>query len=365
MRVLVDAVCAEFGGIRTYVEHLLATWPQVAPDDELIVVVPTGSSLPTGVGDRREISIRRPTPLGRPLAQTVAMRRLVRECAPDVVLATLPSTTVRSPGAPMAVVLYDLRHEILPEQFTARQRLLRRISYGRGYALADGFLSISHRSLDDLHRLHPELTSVPARVAHLGADHVRTWPADHRHGAAVAFAHHTNKNVDLVLDGWAELLRRGADPGRLVVCGVPGALRESLQRRILDDGMDAHVELASFLSDDDFARLLAGAGLIAFPSSFEGFGLPVVEGMLAGVPVVIGPEGATLEVAGGHAFVLADWTADAMADAVLEAQASGPDARAAAAEHAATFTWERTVRVTRELLQTLVADAAGQVRRRT
>ena len=54
--------------------------------------------------------------------------------------------------------------------------------------------------------------------------------------------------------------------------------------------------------------MLADAELVVFPSDFEGFGLPVVEGMLLGKPVVLGPEPATNEVAGGHAAVAADWT---------------------------------------------------------
>ncbi len=70
--------------------------------------------------------------------------------------------------------------------------------------------------------------------------------------------------------------------------------------------------------------------MIVFPSDFEGFGLPVAEGMRLGKAVVIGPERATTEVAGGHAFVMADWTADALADAVRAAEAMTDEQRAAA-----------------------------------
>ena len=67
--------------------------------------------------------------------------------------------------------------------------------------------------------------------------------------------------------------------------------------------------------------MLAEADLVVFPSDFEGFGLPVVEGMLLGKPVVLGPEPATNEVAGGHAAVAADWTPAALADGVRRARA--------------------------------------------
>jgi glycosyltransferase involved in cell wall biosynthesis len=101
--------------------------------------------------------------------------------------------------------------------------------------------------------------------------------------------------------------------------------------------------------------VFGAADLVVFPSDFEGFGLPVVEGMLLGKPVVLGPEPATTEVAGGHAAVAADWTPAALADAVRRARALAGAELEAARAWAATFTWERTVRQTRELLASLAA----------
>lgn len=356
MLIVVEAMCAEFGGIRTYVEHLLERWSDVHPEDELHVIVPVGSSLPTAHHVRHEIAVRRPTPIGRPWAQTRALRRLTRRLSPDVVLATLPSTTVLGPGRPMAVVLYDLRHELRPEQFSFTRRILRRVSYSRGYRLADGIISISQRSLDDLHQLHPALRSTPSAVAHLGADHVEHWPAPAGVGPCVTFAHHTNKNVDLLVEGWTELVRRGADVPSLLMLGVPGSQREELSAQLRSRGLDEYVELAPFLPEERFQQVMAEAEMIVFPTDFEGFGLPVVEGMLLGSPVVIGPERATNEIAGGHATIMADWTAVALADAVTAAGVMTADQRQAAREHAQEFTWARTVSQTRDMLTKLATS---------
>ena len=91
--------------------------------------------------------------------------------------------------------------------------------------------------------------------------------------------------------------------------------------------------------------------MVVFPSDFEGFGLPVVEGMLLGVPVVIGPEPATIEIAGGHAVVIEEWTSAALADAVTMAGATSEGARRAATVWARGFTWDKTVRETRRVLE--------------
>lgn len=346
-------MCAEYGGIRTYVDHLLGHWSAVQPEDELHVVVPKGSTLDSANHVRHELHVRRPGTAGRPIAQSFAMHRLIKQLQPDIVLATVPSTTVRRLHQPLAVVILDLRHELRPEQFSRSRRLLRKVSYGRTYALADGFLAISQRSLDDLHTLHPKTADVPSVVTYLGADHVLDWPRALEQGPSIAFAHHTNKNPDLILDAWAILAARGAAVPALKMIGVPGANRARLGAMIQERSLGDHVSLAPFLPDDEFQQMLSGAAVIVFPSDFEGFGLPVVEGMALGKPVVIGPEQATMEVAAGHAVVMADWSAEALADAMTAAGAMDPEAIRAAQEWGSTFTWDRTVRETRSMLDEL------------
>lgn len=343
-------MCAEFGGIRTYVDHLLGDWSSIHADDELHVVVPRGSTLDSAQHVRHELCVRRPGMLGRPFAQTFAMHRLISRIDPDIVLATVPSTTVRRLDRPLAVVILDLRHELRPEQFSRGRKLLRRVSYGRTYALADGFLAISHRSLEDLHTLHPATREVPSAVTYLGGNHVLEWTPASLPGSSIAFAHHTNKNPDLILDAWAVLVARGGPVPPLTILGVSGANRPRLGTMIEERGLGDHVTLAAFLPDDEFQQMLTGATTIVFPSDFEGFGLPVVEGMILGKPVVIGPERATMEVAGGHAVVMADWSPEALADAMTAAGQMSPEALEEARAWGATFTWARTVRETRAML---------------
>lgn len=362
MKILVDAMAAEFGGIRTYVEHLLGHWSDHHPEDELHVIIPVGSSLPTVGHVRHELRVRRPRMIGRPWAQTRHLRRLARLVDADAVLVTAPTTTVLRAGPPMVIVILDLRHELRPEQFSRKTKLLRRISYGRSYRLADGFLSISQRSLDDLHELHSELRATPSAVVYLGADHVQSWPDPTRSGPSITFAHHSNKNLDLIIDGWSELHERGAVVPPLLVLGV-GSARERVAALIASRGLSTYVTLAPFLPEAEFKQAMTDAEMIIFPSDFEGFGLPVVEGMQLSKAVVIGPERATTEIGGGHAFVMADWSPRALADAVLEARGMTDEARENARMWGLEFSWEQTVRGTRLMLDRLAVGAAASTRR--
>lgn len=359
MRIVIDALCAEYGGIRTYVEHLLGGWSALYPEDEVHVVLRSGSTLATPGLHRHEIDVRSPDTLYRPLAQATAMHRLTRRIKPDVMLATAPTTDIRHPVAPLAVVILDLRAEILPHQFSRGRRALRFLSYGRSYQLASGFLAISQRSLDDLHRLHPKTRGRLGAVAHLGADHALTWPAPTRSGPAVAFAHHTNKNPELLIAAWAALVERRATIPDLTFLGVSAALRPGLEAQIAGHGLQDRITLARFLPDEEFHRVFTQASLVAFPSDFEGFGLPIVEGMVLGKPVVIGPDPGCLEVAGGHAAVMKDWTSDALAHAVESALAQSPDQREQAMTWAATFTWSRTIVTIHDALARLARQLDG------
>lgn len=353
MKILIDAMAAEFGGIRTLIDAVLVQWHDVYPDDELHVAVPADSTIGAGTPHTlHKLPVPRPYVVGRPWAQTTRMRSLARRLRPDAVLATAPTTSVLSLGkGRLATIILDLRHELRPEQFSRGRRLIRAVSYGRTYQMADSFIAISQRSLDDLHRLHPSTARKPAVVAHLGADHVRAWPRPDRTGPAVSFAHHSNKNPDLLLDAWADLVARGEKAPELLVLGVGGTRKPALQAAIDERGIGDVVRLAPFLPDEEFQQVIAAARMIVFPSDFEGFGLPTVEGMALGKPVVIGPEPACLEVAGGHATVMADWTPAALADAVLQAESVDDEALAAARAWADTFTWERTIRRTRSALE--------------
>ena len=159
------------------------------------------------------------------------------------------------------------------------------------------------------------------------------------------------KNLGALVRAFAQV------PGdaRLVIAGGPvrwiPEATDRLRREIegLPDGVRSRVVLTGYVSDADKAALLAGAATLAYPSLYEGFGLPVLEAMACGVPVLASDVSSLPEVA-GDAAVLVDPRDDGAIAAglarLLEDEALRARLREAGRARAATFTWEEAARRT-------------------
>ncbi len=349
MKVLIDAMPASYGGIAVYTENLIAGWVRRFPQDEVTVLLPAGAHWwPLADGAVR-YDIRFPAVAWvlRSAVLTVRMPRIVERLGIDAVVAANPATVVRRCAVPLAVVTHDLRHELRPEQFPLHRRVLRTLSHRHGVRTANLAVAVSERTAADLRSACPDLPADRIVVVHEGADHVDRWDRGHGHGMAVAFGHHTNKNLDLILQAWAS----AADLPDLMILGLRATAHETVAAAVDSAGIQDRVRLAPYLEAAEFQRVMTGARLVLFPSDFEGFGLPVVEAMRLRIPVVIGPEKACLEVAGGHASVLPEWTPAGVVTAARSALATDRRMLETAGRHADGFTWARTAEGIRDALR--------------
>jgi glycosyltransferase involved in cell wall biosynthesis len=282
--------------------------------------------------------------------RTVGVRRAARELGADAVLSGVTASGLLGTACTHGVVLTDLRHEILPEQFSAGRRLARRLSYGVSFRQADAIFCISGRTRDDLVARYPE-AGPRAVVASLGSDHVDDWPPRSAGQApyAVAFGRFANKNADAVLEAWAEFCRADA-AWTLRLVGMSEDDRVRAGERIAALGIADRVVLMPWLSDEQFAQSFVSASLIVFPSEFEGFGLPAVEAMRLGIPLVVSADPALGEVTGGHAVIATDLTPGGLAASMRQAVARSAEELAAAQAWAERFSWEGMARVVREAL---------------
>jgi glycosyltransferase involved in cell wall biosynthesis len=365
VRVVIEAIPAvPFGGYAVGLEGLLRGWDRLETDDEIHLLLAEGVELEIPASIRiHRFGVGRPAFARRIAVQSRAARKVCREIDADVMLGLLPTTAVTPVGCPKVIEVYDLRHELLPEQFTRGRRLLRKLSYGIGYRQAAAAICISERTRQDLLRSRPWLDPEKVFAVHLAADQVDGWPRREPEPGeqpyALAFGHFPNKAVDRVVDAWKILKDRG-EARPLVFVGLPGSARERVSERIRAAGLDEMVTPLPWLDDEQFHARFASAGLIVFPSDFEGFGLPAVEAMRLGIPVVISNDQALLEVTGGNATVVAEADPESLARAASAAWATPPEALERARAYADRYTAERMAQETRAILARVAAQARRQ-----
>jgi glycosyltransferase involved in cell wall biosynthesis len=147
------------------------------------------------------------------------------------------------------------------------------------------------------------------------------------------------KNAALVLEAWPRIAREAPDLVLAVSGHVGPAYREAAER------LGSSVRLLGFTTDEELTRVYHDAQLTWFPSRYEGFGLPVLESMACGTPVISSDSSAIPEIARGKAVLLPIDAVDAHRDAVLDLlrdPAQRAAMRAAGLDHAARFTWSRS-----------------------
>ncbi len=307
---------------------------------------------------------RRPLPGAGllPGLMTIGQLRLAREAARSGLalvhdpIGVCPLWLTR---AARVSTVHDLIPFVMPASSTTLDRLIYRHWLPRALPRVDAVLTDSQCSRQDImahlslppDRVHVIPLAAGASFRPLAPEAVR--PVLARHGIDGPYllfvgSQAPRKNLPRLLEAFARL-RRWSDRWRLVVVGAgprpPAAIAAQIHRLGLADG----VHVAGRVPEEDLPALYNGADLFVFPSLYEGFGLPVLEAMACGVPVVTADRSSLPEVAGDAALLVDPTDVEAIAAAlrrVLADEALAASLRARGLARAATFSWERTARET-------------------
>jgi glycosyltransferase involved in cell wall biosynthesis len=267
----------------------------------------------------------------------------------DLLWATTSYALTGLSPVPAAATVYDFvafHRELGAPRGAALERLTLPIAARRARRL----LCISEATRDELVTRHPR-TLAKAVVTPLaaGPDFTKAVKPASRDRPYVLSAAtlEPRKNLPRLIEAFAQL----DTDAELVLVGARGWRTEETDATIARHG--ARVAELGFVADEELAALYAGATAVAYPSLAEGFGLPVLEAMAAGAPVLTSDRSSMPEVA-GDAAVLVDPT-DVSAIRGGLARLLGDEALRATLslrgrERAAQFTWERTARLTVEAL---------------
>lgn len=270
--------------------------------------------------------------------------------------------------------LHDTAYLLFPEYHLPRNRIYLRAMMPRFLERADRIIAVSENTRRDalrLYRLDPgKIEVIPEGVdARFRPDVDGTIVADvrRRYGLPERFilcisTIEPRKNLTTLLEAYAALRHDHPDV-RLVIVGGRGWLFERFFERLRSLGLEEEVVLTGYVPDEDVPALLNAAEVFAFPSEFEGFGLPPLEAMACGVPVVCSNAASLPEVVGEAGVLLpprdvAAWV-EALGRLLDDAQVR-EDLRARGLERASRFTWDAAARRTLDVYRSVMAERSSR-----
>jgi glycosyltransferase involved in cell wall biosynthesis len=385
MRAVIDARPAldpRRTGVGHYTQQVIRHLPHADPESEYVAwyLHARGLLRPrrffTGVNapNLSERASRFPARVFGPMSSRLGVPRVEWSGEFDVLLATnfIPPAT-RSPGVVM--VVHDLAYERLPETAPHMDDRWRR-RFDGWLRRAAGVLVPSNSTKRDLLETHP-VDEDRVHVTPLGVDMAAFAPAPPEAVDAVRRKYGIDQPYALFVGGLEprknlEALVRAfamTAPGtRLVIAGGPVRWDPGAADRLdaavagLESAARARVVRTGYVNDREKVALMTGAEMLAYPSLYEGFGFPVLEGFAAGLPVLTSDVSSLPEVTGDAAVAVDPSDTEAIA-AGIDQLFGDPDLRAmlsaAGLTRASHFTWEATARCTAEALRAAHQIAHG------
>lgn len=258
--------------------------------------------------------------------------------------------------------LHDVIYRHYPETHMRLNRWFLTLMMPRFLRAADRIIAVSECTKRDALRLY-DIDESKIHVIYEGVN-PRFRPASPSAIAAARQRYHLpahyllvvgtiepRKNLTMLLEAYTMLKERQPEL-KLLIVGQKGWLYEGFFRRLRELGLEEEVIFPGFVPDEDLPAIYSAAELLAFPSLYEGFGLPVLEAMACGTPVVCSNTSSLPEVAGDAALLIPPQDVRAWVEA-LERVVRDASLRAAlrrrGLEQAARFTWERAARRTLEI----------------
>ncbi len=371
----------QIGGLETYVRELLIRLPQLAPDLTLVLFGAEYNRdwLTHLAGQATADENRSPIELQCLTAedfQQLSAERL-RPFELDLWFCPLLVLEPVDPGLPSVVTLPDLQHLTYPEFFAAEILNWRQLHYPRTVLCADFLLTLSEFSRSELiSRLGADPARVVAVPLAANPEFSRTVPTPNAalrdpglpHGLTPGFLFYPanfwpHKNHRCLLTALA-LCREQHGSCPLLVLTGGSTLPPDWEAQLAAHQLSGRVLFLGHVPAADLPALYAAAAALVFPSLFEGFGLPVLEAMASGCPVLCANTTSLPEVAGDAALFFDPHNPQDLATQLarlLSQPELSAELRDRGWEQATRFSWQHTARATLEVLQRARSQSPSRI----
>ena len=274
---------------------------------------------------------------------------------------------------PWVVTVYDLSFIRYPQSFNAANRIYLRWAIRNSLRRANRVIAISESTRRDLYATFGTSLEKTA-VVYCGADPAFA-PSQDRQAIAALRARRglpdkmilhvgtiePRKNIARLIRAFARAKRAAQLPHRLVLIGARGWKYAEVDAVIEQEQLKDDVIFAGYVAQDELPLWYRAADLFVYPSLYEGFGLPPLEAMASGTPVVCSNAASLPEVVGDAAIRVSPENEAALADAIVRALTDGTlreQMIARGLAQAAKFSWARAARETTDVYRSVLAEGA-------
>jgi glycosyltransferase involved in cell wall biosynthesis len=368
LRIAIDAhsIGAKLGGNESYATNLIEALAQIDSVNDYTLYVTTAEAFNRYHGRWPNFTVRstRPhTPLIRiPLTLSAELRKN------PVDLLHVQFTAPPFCPCPVVVSVHDLSFEHLPHTFNRRSRTQLRLTVRHSVRRAARILTLSEHTKQDIVQTYSVDPSKVEAIPIAAAPHFRPVSdakelqrVRHNYGIESNYILYVGsiqprKNLVRLLNAYKFLRKKyQADKlPKLVLAGKCAWLYDETLRALHETRLEDSVILTGYVPESDLPALYSGARCFVYPSYFEGFGLPPLEAMQCGVPVIIGNRTSLPEVVGDAGLLVDPFDVEALAAAmedVINNSVLRSQLRVKGFARARMFDWKETARRTLEVYQ--------------
>ncbi|HQR45922.1 MAG TPA: glycosyltransferase family 1 protein [Thermoanaerobaculia bacterium] len=359
MRIAVDARPFEERptGAGRVLGGLLPAWRRSFPADTFVLLSPRPVFLPPPLAGDAALAVRTGPPLpGTIWLQTVA-GRAARRAGADLFLGTLSIVPALS-SLPSVALVHDLTPLLHPEWHPWKNRLGFSPFFGATVRRAARIATVSAATREDLLRLYPDAAErtavVPNGLTPAPGPPGGAAPNGGRPYVLFLGTLEPRKNLPRLVAAMEAIWDRTPDFPDLLLAGGAGWGLPGFAEGLGRSRHAARIRPLGWQPDGECARLLRGARLLAYPSLYEGFGLPPLEAMALGIPVVGSASSSLPEVIGDAGLLPDPESVEGIAAALRRAHEDAAwreAARARGLERAKAFTWEASAARLRSLCE--------------
>jgi glycosyltransferase involved in cell wall biosynthesis len=342
-------------GIRRYSTELVRALLALGEPLDMVALGGDPNHIPAGV-ERVSESAHPPSNAGWTL---IGLPRTAARARVDLIHAPAYTAPFWA-GVPVVLTIHDVSYEVHPEWYPYRRDWLRRYFYRRSAIAAARVLTVSAFSASEIASAYgvPRswITVTPLGVhPTFGAGDpnlARDLPANVTEPFLLHVGDlHERRNLPMLVDALLAARRHvGALAAlSLVVVGLDRGVSEGLCEMARDAGTPEAVVALGVVDEGRLHALYRGATALVYPSLYEGFGLPLIEAMASGTPVIASREASMPEVLGDAGLLLDPYDSASWRDAIIRIvndESLRDDLRARGLARAATYTWQRTARLT-------------------